>query len=176
MRNLSHPSRTVFTLALILFAPVLVIPTMLIHRSFANTNPLRSTQSVQKQERSKYEYADGAGNVYIINPKSIDYRPITRAESSSGNYSGGKPRTVKIDTVQYQTISMMLDRALNLKSIHVGDGKMGRAKGTGIISKQAKNRQVQTQVIAIESLERREIEAFLDRLINERQTFGGTMN
>lgn len=146
-----------------MFLALLALPTI--------ANPLRSTKVAQQQQKypSKYEYADGAGNLYIINSKSIEYRPITKAQSSSGNYSGGTPRTVKIDTVQYQTISMMLDRALNLKSIHVGDGKMGRAKGTGTISKQAKNRQVQTQVIAMESLERREIEAFLDRLIGNSQ-------
>lgn len=153
--------KIVLTLTLTLLSPLFALPTI--------ANLLRSTQPVQQNKYpSKYEYADGSGNVYIINSKSIEYRPITKAQSSSGNYSGGTPRTVKIDNVQYQTISMMLDRALNLKSIHVGDGKMGRAKGTGIISKQAKNRQVQTQVIAMESPERREIEAFLDRLIGER--------
>jgi hypothetical protein len=152
-------NKIVWTLTLTMFLALLALPTI--------ANPLRSTKVAQQQQKyaSKYEYADGAGNLYIINSKSIEYRPITKAQSSSGNYSGGTPRTVKIDTVQYQTISMMLDRALNLKSIHVGDGKMGRAKGTGMISKQAKNRQVQTQVIAMESPERREIEAFLDRLI-----------
>jgi hypothetical protein len=156
-------NKIVFTLTLTMFLALLALPTI--------ANPLRSTKVAQQQQKypSKYEYADGAGNLYIINSKSIEYRPITKAQSSSGNYSGGTPRTVKIDTVQYQTISMMLDRALNLKSIHVGDGKMGRAKGTGTISKQAKNRQVQTQVIAMESLERREIEAFLDRLIGNSQ-------
>jgi hypothetical protein len=162
-------NKIVLTLTLILLSSLFAIPTI--------SNPTRSTRSAPNQNRYQYEYADGSGNVYIINPNSIDYRPMTKAQSSSGNYSGGTPRTVKIDTVQYQTIAMMLDRALNLKSIHVGDGKMGRAKGTGIISKQAKNRQVQTQVISMESLERREIEAFLDRLISDRRkTFGSTIN
>lgn len=158
--------KIVLFLSIILLSPVIVIP------AIAKTIP-KSTQSAPSKDR--YEYADGAGNLYIINLKSIEYRPITKAQSSSGIYSGGQPQTVKIDSVQYQTISMMLDRALNLKSIQVGDGKLGRAKGTGLISKQTKNRPVQTQVIAMESLERREIEAFLHRLVSERQTFDGTM-
>lgn len=160
--------KTVLFLSLILLSPVIVSPTL------AKTSP-KSAQSSPSKDLDRYEYADGAGNLYIINLKSIEYRPITKAQSSSGIYSGGQPQTVKIDSVQYQTISMMLDRALNLKSIQVGDGKLGRAKGTGLISKQTKNRQVETQVIAMESLERREIEAFLHRLVSERQTFDGTM-
>jgi hypothetical protein len=159
--------KIVSALTLILGSPLLALPTLLFCRGFVNANPLRATQLAQQNKYpSKYEYADGAGNLYIINSKSIEYRPITKAQSSSGNYSGGTPRTVKLDTVQYQAISLMLDRALNLRSIHVGDGKMGRAKGTGLISKQTKNQQVQTQTIAMESPERKEIEAFLDRLIH----------
>jgi hypothetical protein len=162
-------NKIVLTLTLILLSSIFALP------AIAKAPP-RSTRSAPNQERSKYEYADGAGNVYIINPKSIDYRPITKTESSSGNYEGGKPRIVKIDTLQYQAIVMMLDRALNLKSIHAKQDNQGRAKGTGMISKQAKNRPVQTQLILMDSQERREIEAFLDRLIGERQTFGGTIN
>jgi hypothetical protein len=162
-------NKIVLTLTLILLSPIFAVP------AIAKASP-RSTRSAPNQERSKYEYADGAGNVYIINPKSIDYRPITKVESSSGNYDGGKPRIVKIDTLQYQAIVMMLDRALNLKSIHAKQDNQGRAKGTGMISKQAKNRPVQTQLILMDSQERREIEAFLDRLIGERQTFGSTIN
>jgi hypothetical protein len=152
-------NKIVLTLTLILLSSIFALP------AIAKAPP-RSTRSAPNQERSKYEYADGAGNVYIINPKSIDYRPITKTESSSGNYEGGKPRIVKIDTLQYQAIVMMLDRALN----------QSRAKGTGMISKQSKNRPVQTQLILMDSQERREIEAFLDRLIGERQTFGSTIN
>ena len=150
--------KLVFTLTLILLSPIFELPTI--------ANPHRSPQVATKKDEYKYEYADGAGNLYIIDRRSIEYRPVARSESSSLNYDGGQPRTVKIDLSQYQTISVNLDRAFNLKSIHVkNNDNMGRSKGTGLISKQAKNRQIQSRIISQNSQERQEIEALLERLI-----------
>jgi hypothetical protein len=145
----------VLTLALMLLSPIFALPTI--------ANPTGSEQAAS--DKYEYQYADGAGNLYIINPESIDYRPISRAESSSLNYDGGAPRQVKIDPRQYQSIAIKLDRALNLKSIDVGDGKMGRAKGMGLISKQDKQQKVLNRVISMGSQEQKEIEALLRQLI-----------
>jgi hypothetical protein len=152
-------NKIVFTLALILLSPIFAIPTIAIDL------PVSQPTDSQKYEY-KYQYADGAGNLYIINPDSIDYRPITREQSSSLNYDGGKPRTVKIDARQYQEISVKLDRSLKLTSIQSNNVRMGRAKGTGLISKQAKNRQVRNRVISMNSQAQKEIEASLKQLID----------
>jgi hypothetical protein len=144
-----------FMLIPILLSPIFAVPTI--------ANPPESPQVGSAQY--EYKYGDSAGNVYVIDRQSIDYRPITRAESSSGNYDGGIPRKVKIDTRQYQEIAAILDRAFNLKSIDVGNGNLVRAKGTGLISKPDKNRQIQSRVIDRKSQERIQIEALLDRLI-----------
>jgi hypothetical protein len=118
----------VLTLALILLSPMFALPTI--------ANPTGSEQAAA--DKYEYQYADGAGNLYIINPESIDYRPISRAESSSLNYD-------------------------------VGDGKMGRAKGMGLISKQNKQQKVLNRVISMGSQEQKEIEVLLRQLIGGQQ-------
>jgi hypothetical protein len=150
--------KIVLTLTLILLSPIFAIPTI--------ANPVRSLQTTI--ERGEYRYADGTGNLYIIYPESIEYLPITRAESSSGNYDGGTPKTVKITDRQYRDVAAILDRALDLKSIHVGNGKNGRVKGSGMISKRVNERQILTQVIDRDSRSQTEIEALLKQLLNQK--------
>ncbi|WP_310483222.1 hypothetical protein [Chamaesiphon sp. VAR_48_metabat_403] len=150
----------ILTLTLIILSPIFALPTI--------ANPTSSERAAA--DKYEYQYADGAGNSYIIDRQSIDYRPITRAESSSGMYDGGTPRKVKIDARQYQEIADKLDRVLDIKSIDTNNGNLGRAKGTGLILKPDKNRQIQRRVIASNSQERREIEALLDRLIGGKNS------
>jgi hypothetical protein len=146
----------VLTLTLILLSPIFALPTI--------ANPTSSEQAAA--DRYEYRYADGAGNSYIIDRQSIEYRPITRAESSSGMYDGGTPRKVKIDARQYQELAAKLDTAFNLNS----NSNLDRKKGTGLILKPDKNRQIQSRVIAQNSQELREIEALLDRLIGGKSS------
>ncbi|AFY94274.1 hypothetical protein [Chamaesiphon minutus] len=150
--------KIVLTLTLILLSPIFAIP--------AIANPFKSSQTTI--DRGEYQYADGSGNLYLIDRGSIEYRPITRAESSSGNYDGGAPKTVKITDRQYRQVAAMIDRALDRKSIQVGNGKNGRAKGTGIIYKRVKDRQILTQVIDRDSRSRTEIEVLLKQLLIQK--------
>ena len=150
----------ILTLALVILSPIFALPTI--------ANPSSSEQAAS--DKYEYQYADGAGNLYIIARQSIDYRPITSAESSSGIYDGGTPRKVKIDDRQYQEIATKLDAVFNLKSIDISNGNLGRAKGTGLVSKPDKNRQIQSRVITQKSQQRREIEALLDRLIGGKSS------
>lgn len=169
------------TLILIIIGSICLIPTILIfqNRSYASnlmgsSNLLaekmenKSPQAVlDKQEKYRYKYADGAGNLYIINLDSINYLPVTKATSSSLNYSGGKPRVVKINTRQYREIALKLERGLNLRSIRAVNDLNGRAKGTGIISKRDRDRQVRSRVLAMNSSDRQEIETLLKQLIGD---------
>jgi hypothetical protein len=158
----------VVKLTLILVSLPIALTAMLVWDGFLHAaEPPRSIQTTANKSESKYQYADGAGNLYIIAPESIEYRPVSRAESSSGNYDGGTPRTVKINARQYREIVVALDRAFNSRSNRVENASMGRAKGTGLIYKRLKNRQIQTQVIAQNSPERREIETLLKQSIGD---------
>jgi hypothetical protein len=149
-------SEVAIALLLLLGLPMAMLPS----QSYAN-----DVTPQLEQARFEYEYADGAGNRYIIDRDSIDYRPISRMQSSSLNYDGGKPRKVTIDDRQYQEIAAMLDRAFDLATSNA-DGKLGRAKGTGLISKPDKHRQFHSRVIAQNSPARAQIEALLKKSID----------
>ena len=73
---------------------------------------------------SVYEYADGNGNTYRIQPSSLEYIPVKKEESSSGMYSGGDAKTVTINEEQFKNISTLLKSALNNTSIQINDRVM----------------------------------------------------
>lgn len=77
----------------------------------------------------QYEYADGSANLYRITRDSVQYIPVTPAESSTGFYSGGKPATVSITAEQFQLLKQQLDGAIADTSLHTPD----RAKRTALI-------------------------------------------
>src|SRR5688572_2685145 len=78
----------------------------------------------------RYVYADGSANRYIITPDSLEYDPVTPAESSTGTYSGGDPKIVSISAEQFESISQLFDEAIAHKAAHIQD----RIKTSGAIS------------------------------------------
>ncbi|MEW6467745.1 MAG: hypothetical protein AB1458_02415 [Bacteroidota bacterium] len=72
-----------------------------------------------------YIYIDGNNNKYTITKDSLDYKPVGEEESSSGKYSGGKPRKVKITAEQYKKIEGLLQAVRNDKDHHIKDRNMG---------------------------------------------------
>jgi len=78
----------------------------------------------------RYEYADGSANRYIITSDSLEYDPVTPAESSTGTYSGGEPKTVSLSAEQFKSISQVIDKALANKDVHIQD----RIKTSGAIT------------------------------------------
>lgn len=77
----------------------------------------------------QYEYADGSANLYRITSDSVQYIPVTPAESSTGFYSGGEPAKVSITAEQFQVLKQQLDDAIADTSLHTPD----RAKRTALI-------------------------------------------
>jgi hypothetical protein len=152
--------KTFFNLTLILLSLAISVP--------AIASPDLSPQSNIDVGVYKYRYADGAGNLYSIYSSSIEYSPITRAESSSGNYDGGIYRKVQLTKRQYRELADRFDRVFKLHSIDPRSSNIGRAKGTGEIFKQANNRKIRSQVIDRNSRSQIEIEALLKKLINNR--------
>ena len=78
----------------------------------------------------RIEYADGAGNQYVLAHEggervAIAYRPVTPAESSSGVYSGGAPRVGSVAVSDPRVVELwMRVQALPGRSA-------ARAMGTG---------------------------------------------
>ena len=80
-----------------------------------------------------YTYIDGNNNDYEITSDSIFYSPITPVESSSGEYSGGSPKRVKVSEEQFLKIEMMIKSILKDKSNFIKTRLMGC--GTLIVGK-----------------------------------------
>jgi len=82
-----------------------------------------------------YTYIDSNNNNYIITPENINYEPISKVESSSGEYDGGAPKTANISTEQFAKIEGIIHTILADKSSHEKNREMGF--GTIVIGKEA---------------------------------------
>jgi hypothetical protein len=107
-----------------------------------------------------YQYADGAGNLYLLQPDSLAYRPVTPLESSTGTYSGGEPKTVPVPPAARERLVALLERALATAQ---PPATPGRAKGTGWVAK-GTGADAQEAVLAMNSPLKTEIEAYLREL------------
>ncbi len=72
-----------------------------------------------------YKYIDGNNNLWIVKENEIEYKPITKEQSSSGEYSGGKPFKVSITLEQYGELQILFKNALQQTSSHSEKREMG---------------------------------------------------
>jgi len=77
-----------------------------------------------------YHYADGSGNVYRLKGTTLSYDPVTPAESSTGTFSGGVPKTVSITSLQAEAIIRAIEKGMSTTA----EQTETRAKGTGAIT------------------------------------------
>lgn len=109
----------------------------------------------------RYVYADGSANRYIVTSDSLQYDPVTPAESSTGTYSGGDPKSVSISAAQFEAISELFNKALANKAVHIED----RMKTSGAIS--VVKGETSTQVfLAPGCAEKDAIEGLLKQILN----------
>ncbi len=64
-------------------------------------------------------YTDQSNNSYTITETSVEYDPITPAESSSGTYSGGEPWKKKIDNEVFYVIETWFSDIKKDKTQHL---------------------------------------------------------
>ncbi len=60
---------------------------------------------------ARHAYIDGSNNVYEIG-ELLEYKPITPAQSSTGMYSGGEPKSVALDAEQRAELIALFDRII----------------------------------------------------------------
>ncbi|AEE47961.1 hypothetical protein Halhy_0047 [Haliscomenobacter hydrossis DSM 1100] len=111
----------------------------------------------------QYRYIDGNNNAWNISKKWIEYKPISKVLSSSGNYSGGEPFQAKITTRQYRAIRSLLQNAMSNTAIHLPNRLMG--SGT-IIEFTEEDDQTATCYLPMNSPEKAAIEDWLNQLKN----------
>lgn len=76
-----------------------------------------------------YQYADGNANVYIPSADMLEYVPVKPQSSSSGFYSGGEPKKVKLTANEFQQLVTLIETALKNTDAHIQE----RIKGSGAI-------------------------------------------
>lgn len=77
-----------------------------------------------------YQYADGNGNVYILNSSTLEYIPVKPEESSSGFYSGGEAKTVSVSTEQFSALQSLFEKGMNNSAVQINE----RIKMSGVIT------------------------------------------
>ena len=82
-----------------------------------------------------YSYSDGSANVYKIAPDRLEYIPVKKENSSSGTYSGGTAKTVKLNDADYRSISGLLEAGVAGKASQTDR----RVMMSGVISKNSAN-------------------------------------
>ena len=76
-------------------------------------------------------YFDGSANAYHFvtdgDVTTFEYRPVTPERSSTGMYSGGEPRTARLDAAQVAELWRQIRELESNPELHSAD----RMKGTG---------------------------------------------
>jgi hypothetical protein len=142
-----------FEMKILLLSPVL----LLLLTCCAPTKP-----KPKVMERGlSYRYADGSANVYEFRGNTVAYLPVTPAESSSGLYSGGDPKTVTIGVADQEKLVQLLEQALAATAQH----QIAREKMTGRVEKAVEGSAEQSVVLRRDSTLKAEIELFLRALL-----------
>lgn len=110
----------------------------------------------------KFEYADGSANRYLISPDSLSYVPVKPEESSTGMYSGGDPKAIRLTEDQYKQIKSVFDKAISNTADHMED----RIKTSGAISVMDSNG-IRQYILKPNSSGISEIETLLKKLLSE---------
>ncbi len=82
-----------------------------------------------------YSYSDGSANTYKIAPGTLEYIPVKKENSSSGTYSGGTAKTVKLSDADYRSISALFEEGIAGKASQTDR----RVMMSGVINRNIKN-------------------------------------
>ncbi|MFI5203379.1 MAG: hypothetical protein ACHQF2_02695 [Flavobacteriales bacterium] len=77
-----------------------------------------------ESDLNTYGYADGSGNVYKLTSDNLEYIPVKKENSSSGEYSGGEPAKVSVSKAQFDVLVSMMKGIILDKSIHIENREM----------------------------------------------------
>ena len=73
----------------------------------------------------QYNYTDSRNNSYLIKDSKIKYSPITKEQSSSGTYDGGKPFQKELTKMDLIRIVDVMERSIWATSDHIDKREMG---------------------------------------------------
>lgn len=108
-----------------------------------------------------YIYGDGSANTYNISETVISYEGVTRENSSSGEYDGGKPKTKALSKSDFEKISTLFKEVFAAKA----DQQEDRSMMTGLLIHKKGKKTIQQVVIKPNSPYIGKIEALLKSLL-----------
>ena len=82
-----------------------------------------------------YSYSDGSANTYKVAPGKLEYIPVKKENSSSGTYSGGTAKTVKLSDADYRSICALFEEGIAGKAQQTDR----RVMMSGVINRNFKN-------------------------------------
>lgn len=108
-----------------------------------------------------YIYGDGNANTYNISETVISYEGVTRENSSSGEYDGGKPKTKALSKADFEKVQKLFKEVFAAKA----DQQEDRSMMTGLLIHKKGKKTIQQVVIKPNSPYIGKIEALLKSLL-----------
>lgn len=115
----------------------------------------------EQDSPKKIIFSDMNANSYEISPTKIHYSPITVKESSSGIYSGGEEKTVKITKLQFQKLVELAEKVTENSEILLKK----RTKPSCLVKIVSKNGNSSKFIIAHDAKEIKAFEVELKNLL-----------
>jgi hypothetical protein len=110
----------------------------------------------------RYVYLDGSGNRYDFMSKRIEYIPVKKENSSSGEYSGGTRKDVNVSKEDNKLLKAAFEKAIKATAEH----QETREMMTGIVIKGKKNNSPSV-ILKPDSAAKKELEELLKKLISK---------
>ncbi|MCH2234515.1 MAG: hypothetical protein MK078_09705 [Crocinitomicaceae bacterium] len=105
-------------------------------------------------------YIDGSNNSYSLDHSKLSYDPVTKEESSSGEYSGGEAKTVSLIDEEEIQLMHLFDKVLEDTENHIEK----RTMGCGTIVEKNHDKKT-TTYIAMKAESKQKLESYLKELI-----------
>lgn len=109
-----------------------------------------------------YFYLDGSANKYELNGTNLEYTPVKKENSSSGEYSGGTPKKVTVTSEEIKLLKAAFDKAIKAKS----EQQENREMMTGMVIKEKKKKKTEI-ILKSDSAAKKELEDLLKKIISK---------
>lgn len=109
-----------------------------------------------------YTYLDGSANKFELNGTNLEYTPVKKENSSSGEYSGGVQKKVTVTSEEINLIKAAFEKAIKAKT----EQQEKREMMTGMVIKEKKKKKTEV-ILKSDSASKKELEELLKKLITK---------
>jgi hypothetical protein len=108
-----------------------------------------------------YMYSDGNSNAYSVKETELKYDPVSKEESSSGNYSGGEPKVVVITPHELNKLTVLFEEVMADSSCQ----QTKRSMGSGLLIRYNKTAAEKKVIVKFKSEQLGKIDGALRELM-----------